>query len=228
MPCNEQTLTNLCQQKRQGNCLNLAKCSIDDDDISTLLDFVKAQKISQLDISENHITSTGAELLATCETLIVLKISFNSIGSSGAIALAKNLHLRTLLAVSNSIGFEGIEALSKNKALYTLDIKYNKLSVQSLGLFYSNVTLTQLMVYDDQLTKEHILWVKAIMARNLAHQCQPMLLAHVKTEALCRIVQSYVEEPSLAQNPMLFFNLAARVSTSPQRELEIGIDYNST
>lgn len=203
------TLMALCQNKRQNNFLNLSKCSLEDRDVSILLDFIELHKIRHLDISQNQITSLGAESLATSEHLCIVNIGFNCIGSKGAMAFANSPHLRILLAASNSIGPEGIEALSKTKVLHTLDIRFNKLDVKLLRLFYNNTSLTQLMVYEHPVPKEHLAWVEELMARNLATQCQPLVLEQVKTTVVCNLILSYVH------SPMLFFNQAASSSTPP-------------
>jgi hypothetical protein len=149
-----------------------------------LIDFPHNTVLIKLDLSDNHITSIGAELLSQNNTITNLNLSNwdtqngNTIGDLGAKALAANKTLKKLNLSKNGIGDDGVEdfrvnntlialnlsensirdigtrALASNGHIIKLDLSRNQIGDSGAGAFECNNVIQELSLWGNNISKD--------------------------------------------------------------------------
>ena len=129
---------------RELRVLTLPRAGVRDDALLALLKANPLRQLQELDLSGNHLTDHGAEVIAShaaFDVLHTLVLSHNFIGDDGALALAEGQALASLEALileGNLIHDEGALALldaATRREWETLDVRDNALGFEAARAF---------------------------------------------------------------------------------------------
>lgn len=125
----------------------------DSDVTNYVIPFLKANPtITELDISDNLLTSVSGTSLAAVASLRIINISNNPIGDDGATALATSPNLYALGCIRCQIRDAGTEALAANPSLMVLNIAWNATGDQGAFALIGNETMQGLSISLDGLS----------------------------------------------------------------------------
>lgn len=194
LPIDQELLLSIKENRFSGKRLSLTDRGLTDEDVIQLVDTLSHNpNITELDVSDNNISNTGAKILASLSTVSSLNVSANNIGSDGCLELAKsNLQsldisanpvedgiaafsetasLQELIATECNITDAGAEQLFLSPSIKTLDLSTNQLSGTCLKNVASNAVLKNLRLAQNLRLQEeyfcHFSQNKSLVCLNL-------------------------------------------------------------